>query len=48
MIKGYQADNEVNVTLHDISTVGRCRHAVKAGANLSNGITFQLSDENKA
>ena len=47
-ITGYQADNEVNVTLHDISTVGQViDDAVKAGANLSNGITFQLSDENQ-
>lgn len=47
-ITGYQADNEVNVTLHDISTVGSViDDAVKAGANLSNGITFQLSDENQ-
>jgi uncharacterized protein YggE len=36
------------VTLHDISTVGEViDDAVKAGANLSNGITFQLSDENQ-
>ena len=47
-ITGYQADNQVNVTLHDISTVGEViDDAVKAGANLSNGITFQLSDENQ-
>ena len=47
-ITGYQADNQVNVTLHDISTVGDViDDAVKAGANLSNGITFQLSDENQ-
>ena len=40
--------NQVNVTLHDISTVGEViDDAVKAGANLSNGITFQLSDENQ-
>ena len=44
-ITGYQADNQVNVTLHDISTVGEViDDAVKAGANLSNGITFKLSD----
>ena len=47
-ITGYQADNQVTVTLHDISTVGEViDDAVKAGANLSNGITFQLSDENQ-
>jgi uncharacterized protein YggE len=47
-ITGYQAENEVNVTLHQIAKVGEViDDAVKAGANLSNGITFQLSDENQ-
>ena len=47
-ITGYQAVNQVDVTLRDISKVGEViDHAVKAGANLSNGITFQLSDENQ-
>ena len=47
-ITGYQADNQVNVTLRDISKVGEViDESVKAGANLSNGITFQLSDENQ-
>jgi uncharacterized protein YggE len=47
-ITGYQADNQVNVTLRDISKVGDViDESVKAGANLSNGITFQLSDENQ-
>jgi uncharacterized protein YggE len=47
-ITGYQAENDVNVTLHQIAKVGEViDDAVKAGANLSNGITFQLSDENQ-
>jgi len=47
-ITGYQAVNQVDVTLRDISKVGEVIDgAVKAGANLSNGITFQLSDENQ-
>jgi uncharacterized protein len=47
-ITGYQAVNQVDVTLRDIATVGEViDDAVKAGANLSNGITFQLSDENQ-
>ncbi|MEO8423226.1 MAG: SIMPL domain-containing protein [Actinomycetota bacterium] len=47
-ITGYQAVNQVDVTLRDISKVGEViDEAVKAGANLSNGITFQLSDENQ-
>jgi uncharacterized protein len=47
-ITGYQAQNQVDVTLHDIAKVGAViDDAVKAGANLSNGITFQLSDQNQ-
>jgi uncharacterized protein YggE len=47
-ITGYQAENDVNVTLHQIDKVGEViDDAVKAGANLSNGISFQLSDENQ-
>ena len=47
-ITGYQAVNQVDVTLRDISKVGAViDDAVKAGANLSNGITFKLSDENQ-
>jgi uncharacterized protein YggE len=47
-ITGYQAVNQVSVTLHDISEVGEViDDAVHAGANLSDGITFQLSDENQ-
>lgn len=47
-ITGYQAVNQVDVTVRDISKVGEViDEAVKAGANLSNGITFKLSDENQ-
>jgi uncharacterized protein len=47
-ITGYQAVNQVDVTVRDISKVGGViDDAVKAGANLSNGITFKLSDENQ-
>ena len=47
-ITGYQAVNQVDVTVRDISKVGEViDDSVKAGANLSNGITFQLSDENQ-
>jgi hypothetical protein len=47
-ITGYQAVNQVDVTVRDISKVGEViDDSVKAGANLSNGITFQLSDQNQ-
>ena len=47
-ITGYQAVNQVDVTVRDISKVGEIiDDSVKAGANLSNGITFQLSDQNQ-
>lgn len=47
-ITGYQAVNQIDVTIRDISKVGEViDDAVKAGANLSNGITFKLSDENQ-
>lgn len=45
-ITGYQAVNQVDVTVRDMSKVGTVIDAaVGAGANLSNGITFKLSDE---
>ena len=47
-ITGYQAQNQIDVTIHDLSKVGQVIDAaVGAGANLSNGITFQLSDQNQ-
>jgi uncharacterized protein len=47
-ITGYQAQNQIDVTIHDLSKVGQVIDAaVGAGANLTNGITFQLSDQNQ-
>jgi uncharacterized protein YggE len=47
-ITGYQAVNQVDVTVRDVSKVGGViDDSVRAGANLSNGITFQLSDQNQ-
>ena len=47
-ITGYQASNSIDVTVHDMATVGSVIDtAVGAGANLSNGITFKLSDESR-
>jgi uncharacterized protein YggE len=44
-ITGYQAANQIDVTVHDMTKVGTIIDAaVGAGANLSNGITFKLSD----
>ncbi|HTG46537.1 MAG TPA: SIMPL domain-containing protein [Actinomycetota bacterium] len=47
-IVGYQADNEIDVTVHDMGRVGTVIDtAVGAGANLAGGITFSLSDQNQ-
>ena len=47
-ITGYQASNQVDVTLHDMAKVGPVIDAaVAAGANFTNGVTFQLSDRNQ-
>jgi hypothetical protein len=47
-IVSYSAQNQVNVTVRDLSNVGSIiDDAVGAGANLSNGIQFQLSDQNQ-
>ncbi len=44
----YSAQNQVNATVHDMNKVGTIiDDAVAAGANLSSGITFQLSDQNQ-
>jgi uncharacterized protein len=43
-ISGYQASNQVSVTFHDLGVIGRAIDAaVKAGANLTNGVVFQMS-----
>lgn len=47
-VTGYQASNVVDVTVRDMNKVGVIIDtAVGAGANLANGITFQLSDQNQ-
>jgi hypothetical protein len=47
-IVSYSAQNQVDVTVRDLSNVGSIiDDAVGAGANLSNGIQFQLSDQNQ-
>ncbi|HYV02920.1 MAG TPA: SIMPL domain-containing protein [Actinomycetota bacterium] len=47
-IVSYTAQNQVNVTVRDLSNVGSIiDDAVGAGANLSSGIQFQLSDQNQ-
>ncbi len=47
-IAGYQASNTISVTFHDLSVIGKAIDAaVEAGANLSSGITFQMSDANR-
>jgi uncharacterized protein YggE len=45
---GFQAMNQIEVTIHDMGAVGKVIDAaVAAGANLAGGITFQLSDQNQ-
>lgn len=47
-ISGYQASNQVSVTFRDLVLIGRAIDtAVKAGANLTNGIMFQMSPANR-
>jgi uncharacterized protein YggE len=47
-ISGYQASNQVSVTFHDLNQIGHAIDvAVKAGANLTNGVTFQMSPANR-
>jgi uncharacterized protein YggE len=47
VIVSYSSQNQVNVTVRDLSKVGSIiDDAVGAGANLSSGIHFQLSDPN--
>ena len=43
-VTSYQADNQITVTVHDLTKVGSTIDAATAaGANLASGITFQLS-----
>ncbi|GIV00992.1 MAG: hypothetical protein KatS3mg014_2607 [Actinomycetota bacterium] len=45
-VQGYVAENQVSVTVRSMQTVGRVIDAaVEAGANLTSGISFGLSDE---
>jgi uncharacterized protein len=47
-ISAYQASNQVSVTFHDLGPIGRAIDAaVKAGANLTNGVMFQMSPANR-
>ena len=47
-IVGYQAENTIDATIHDMGQVGKAIDgAVGAGANLAGGITFKLSDANQ-
>jgi len=47
-VVGYTAENQVNVTVRDMRKVGEVIDAaVAAGANLSSGVMFQLSDRNQ-
>ena len=46
---GFTAENQVTATVHNLDHVGAViDRAVAAGANLTNGITFQLSNANAA
>lgn len=48
-LTGYQAANQVTVTVHDLTKVGAIADAtVSAGANQVNGISFSLADETAA
>jgi uncharacterized protein len=48
VIVSYAAQNQINVTVRDMSKIGSIiDDAVRAGANLSSGIQFQLSDQNR-
>ena len=45
---GFQARNQIDVTVHDMGQVGAVIDAgIGAGANLAGGIMFRLSDQNQ-
>jgi hypothetical protein len=47
-VVGYDAANEVEVTIRELDSVGRVLDtAVDAGANVAGGITFRVSDANE-
>jgi uncharacterized protein len=46
-IVGYTAENQVSVTIRDMGRIGKViDRAVAAGANLTSGISFSVSDQN--
>jgi len=48
-VVGFTAENQVTVTVHDLDGVGEILDtAVDAGANLTSGITFRVSETNTA
>ena len=47
-VTGYQADNQIQATIHDLAKVGNVIDAaVSAGANVASGVMFQVSDQNQ-
>jgi len=49
LVIGYVAQNSVSVTVHDLSKAGPVIDAANsAGANVVNGISFQVSEQNPA
>ncbi len=48
-VDGFTAENQLTATLHDMDRVGAIiDRAVAAGANLTSGITFRVSDDGDA
>lgn len=48
-VDGFTAENQVTATIRDLARVGAIiDRGVAAGANLTSGITFQVSDQNAA
>ena len=46
-VVGYTAENQINVTVREMGKIGRLiDRAVEAGANLTSGITFRVTDTN--
>jgi hypothetical protein len=47
-VVGYTADNSMTVTIRDMDRIGRLiDRAVAVGANVTSGITFRLSDDDR-
>ena len=48
-VTGFSADNQVTVTVRDLDRIGEIiDRAVASGANVTSGITFQISGDNEA